>query len=142
VKKYLFIAVSIILLQSTTCDKNTYLNYNAIEYYYSTENINDGSGSILLKVKIKIPENYFAKKAILTLNPFIVFTSSKKKLQPMIIYGESFKNKEITVNYSKGAYLEFDFIVDNTEEICNLLIKGTLETNHILNLPDRIVTLK
>jgi len=92
-------------------------NYPLVKYEVEPKVLEVKGDKMTVSVKGKIPENYFHKKAIVEIIPILKYENGEYALKPIILQGESIKDKKGTViSKVSGGNFSYTDVIDYKPE--------------------------
>ena len=85
----------------------------------------DESGNVCFDVITTIPAEYFEKKAVMNLQPYLAYEGGQINIDPITFVGEKVKGEgDFRVNYKEGGEFTKHYCMPYQEEMANCELKG------------------
>lgn len=82
-------------------------------------------GKVCFDVIVTIPEEYFEKKAVMNLTPYLAYNGGQIDLDPITFVGEKVKGEgDFTVSYKNGGEFTKNYCIDYVPELENSQLMG------------------
>jgi len=82
-------------------------NSNLVTYEVTPKALEMHADSVLVNISGKYPAKFFAKKAVLTVTPSIVYANGEKTLKPITLVGEKAVGNGTKIMYEKGGNFSY-----------------------------------
>ncbi|MEA3496286.1 MAG: hypothetical protein U9R42_09650 [Bacteroidota bacterium] len=129
-KHIIFASLGILIFLSFGCNpiKKMQKNLDLVKVKVADETLEVHADSIEVMFKTYIPEKFFHKRAILKLEPILIYNQDSLFLDPFFVAGEKVDleinqiNPDHTVAYKEGGTVEYSTIVPYKEGMKNSII--------------------
>ena len=82
-------------------------------------------GNVCFDVIVTIPSEYFEKKAVMNLKPYLAYNGGQIDIDPITFVGEKVKGEgDFRVNYKEGGEFTKHYCMPYQEEMANCELKG------------------
>lgn len=121
-KTVLGLIVATMLLSGCASLSSMVSNHKKVRYQAKPNPVETRDNKIVVKFTGAIPEKYFAKDAVMFVQPVFVWDSLRMPLEPMTLKGENVEGIGTTINYATGGRFNYTDYID---------YKPGMETGHI-----------
>lgn len=78
-------------------------NSDTIEYTLKPSILETHGGEVAMTIDGKFPPKFFAKKAVVTITPTLVYEGGEKALKPVVVQGQKVLENNKVINYTEGG---------------------------------------
>ena len=125
-----FILFTLFILTGCGLEKMS-TDFNKVDFVHDPEILTSHAGSVAVNFKGVFPKQYFAKKAILEIRPFLIDEyGDEVGLDPIILQGQEASGGAATIFYEMGG----DFSYSNSLDYKESMLKSRLELRPIARM--------